>query len=524
MAICSWLALCQDLRRDSCSHQPSWADAGAGPSSRGDESLPIPFSCPACGSSYELSDDFLGQDVECTCGHVSVVSGANGRNASRPEPSRRPKPSKSARGGKSGAQLLARVTCPHCWHRFPPYETLWVAGHPDLNDDPKVAEGQRRFLPSRFDVKGRAIDSKGVACTDLACPECHLTVPRDLLELPPVFVSILGAPSSGKSYFLATAIWQLRRTLSARFRVSFEDADPGANRILHEYEETLFHSNKPDQLVALPKTELDGDLYQAVHMQDRVVLYPRPFVFRLRLMPGHPRIDAEAKLARTLCLYDNAGEHFLPDTDSSSRPGTRHLAVSKALLFLFDPTQHPSIREACRDSSEDPQMLGAVNFRQDRILTEAARRVRAELALGQRDRDTRPLIVAVTKFDAWMSLVGNHRLSMEWVVRQTAGDMCGLHVDQMRAISDQVRGVLNEYVPEIVGAAEAFSENVIYVPVSALGHPPEEAGDALGIRPADIDPIWIELPLLYALHRVIPGLIPSAKKKKRSRQRVAANE
>ena len=486
--------------------------------------MPFQFECSECRGISEIPDEYRGQEVECGCGHVAVATAppTAGRQDGR---STSGIPAGNGRKPKtSGSALLTRVTCPHCWHRFPPHETLWVAGHPDLNDDPKVPEGQRRFLPSRFDVKGRAIDSKGVACTELACPECHLGIPRDLLELPPVFLSILGAPSSGKSYFLATAIWQLRRTLSSHFRVSFEDADPGANRVLHDYEETLFHSNEADKLVALPKTELEGDLYQSVNLQDRVVQYPRPFVFRLRLMPDHRRSADNDKLARTLCLYDNAGEHFLPDADSSSRPGTRHLAVSKALLFLFDPTQHPAVRRACEGKTNDPQMQGSEIYRQDRILTEAARRVRSELALGQRDRDSRPLIVVVTKFDAWMSLVGNHRLDSDWIIRKSNDDMCGLRVDQLRIISNQVRDVLTEHVPEVVSAAEAFSEDVIYVPVSALGQPPEAVGDALGIRPQDIDPIWIEMPLLYALHRVIPGLIPSVKKKSGSGNRASANK
>lgn len=408
-------------------------------------------------------------------------------------------------------KLLSRVTCPHCWHRFRPHETLWVSAHPDLNDDSKIPEGQRRFLPSRFDVTGHAIDSRGVACNQLACPECHLGIPRDLIELPPTFLSILGAPSSGKSYFLATSIWQLRRTLSSRFRVSFEDADPGANQVLHDYEETLFHCVDPEQFVALPKTQLDGDLYQAVQQRDRVVLFPRPFVFRLTPMAGHRHREEEFRLARTLCLYDNAGEHFLPDSDSASQPGTRHLAVSKALLFLFDPTQHPSVRRACAGRTNDPQMESPQIFRQDRILTEAARRIRSELALGQRERDRRPLIVVVTKLDAWLSLVGNARLTTDRVIRSSDSGLHGLQLDSLKAVSKKLRAVLEEHVPEVVAAAESFSEDVTYIPVSALGQPPEIVGDALGIRPANIDPMWIEVPLLYALHRVIPGLIPAIK-------------
>src|SRR5690606_5447676 len=122
----------------------------------------------------------------------------------------------------------------------------------------------RRFLPSRFDPVGRALDVRGEPCHALACPHCHLTYPRDLLELPTTFLSIVGAPGSGKSYFLTSSMWSLRRSLASQFLVSFEDADPDANLKLQDYEQRLFFNDNPRGLVALPKTELDGDLYEQV--------------------------------------------------------------------------------------------------------------------------------------------------------------------------------------------------------------------------------------------------------------------
>lgn len=398
---------------------------------------------------------------------------------------------------------------------------MWVAAHQDLLDDPKYGDRHRRFLPSRFDLLGRAVDPLGEACTEIACPNCLLTIARDLLELPPIFLSILGAPSSGKSYFLATATWQLRRVLSSQFRVSLEDADPAANRKLHEYEELLFLSRDPDEPVALPKTELDGDLYQKAFIRDQTILYARPFVFRLRLLPNHARAADDSQFARTVCLYDNAGENFLPGVDSTTRPGTRHLSVSKALLFLFDPTQHTAFRQACEGYSLDPQMQGAADHkelktltRQDQILTEAANRISAGQPTSQRLRDSRPLIVVVTKFDAWMSLTGNKALVPDWLIQTSPEGVTSLHIGHLRDISDRIRQLLNRHVPEIVNAAEAFSSDVTFIPVSALGTPPElgppgpNGKRALLIRPRDIRPNWIEIPLLYALQRSIPGLIP----------------
>src|SRR4051794_14371504 len=122
-------------------------------------------------------------------------------------------------------RLLRRVTCPHCWTAFPPENVLWIAAHPELLGDTKLGpEDPQRFLPSRFNVDGNALDSKGFVPPSLACPHCHLPAPRALLEAEPFFVSILGTPACGKSYFLTAMTWQLRSILTLEFGVSFADA------------------------------------------------------------------------------------------------------------------------------------------------------------------------------------------------------------------------------------------------------------------------------------------------------------
>jgi hypothetical protein len=48
--------------------------------------------------------------------------------------------------------------------------------------------------------------------------------------------------------------------------------------------------------------------------------------------------------------------------------------------------------------------------------------------------------------------------------------------------------------------------------VSALGRGPEvdSTSGLLTIRPRDVAPMWAEVPMLYALHRSVPGLIVPA--------------
>src|ERR1019366_8497429 len=91
------------------------------------------------------------------------------------------------------------ITCPHCWHVFSPDQILWVSEHADLMGDTVLGpEQSRRFLPSRFNTERQALDAKDTPCRTLACPRCHLVIPRALIENEPLFLSIIGGPASGK--------------------------------------------------------------------------------------------------------------------------------------------------------------------------------------------------------------------------------------------------------------------------------------------------------------------------------------
>ena len=105
----------------------------------------------------------------------------------------------------------------------------------------------------------------------------------------------------------------------------------------------------------------------------------------------HFQRHSAAAAARVLCVYDNAGESFLPGADTAASPVTRHLAQSRVLLFLFDPTQDMRFRRLCRGTTNDPQMLERSErlererpVRQETILAEAAQRVRRSTGLRSR--------------------------------------------------------------------------------------------------------------------------------------------
>ena len=105
---------------------------------------------------------------------------------------------------KVSTELQTQATCPNCWSSFNVEDVKWVAAHDSIIGDTRLGpDAQQRFLPTRFDLPGNAIDIRGMSCQDIACPACHLRIPRSTLYYRPFFVSIAGTPSCGKSFFLA---------------------------------------------------------------------------------------------------------------------------------------------------------------------------------------------------------------------------------------------------------------------------------------------------------------------------------
>lgn len=417
----------------------------------------------------------------------------------------------------SSVKLLKQVRCPYCWELYEPERSLWIAEHDDLRGDSTLGPDEhQRFLPTRFTLSGDAIDAKGFHCSRLACPKCHLPVPRSMLEMDSFLVSIFGAPGSGKSFFLSSMTWELRRAFSQRVCISFTDADPKSNLTLSEMEEHLFLNPDVDRLVPhaslIEKTQVEG--HHSVAYGNQVVNYLQPFLFTMQPQEGHGNVAKRDRLSRVVCLYDNSGESFRPGMDTTSNPVTRHMGYAKILLYVFDPTKDQRFRNLCKGLVSDPQFENKeALFRQESVLAEAASRVRHYARLPQQAKCSQPLVVILTKYDAWSHMLPQDpKGRTEPWIESPGIAMQGLDIPRIEERSQHVRSLLQNVTPEIVATAEAFSERVLYVPVSALGWQSEVEPDSklLAIRPGEVQPYWVTVPLFYALAQAVTGLIPRA--------------
>lgn len=402
--------------------------------------------------------------------------------------------------------LRGTITCLHCWHRFPTHQITYVARHEELRGDPILGDDAYiRFLPTRFNTDGDAIDGRSLACQELACPKCHLIIPNIFLTYEPLFLSLIGVPFSGKSYFLTAMTWELAKVFPKRFKLIFEDVDVISNSMLKDCHETLFLPDDPNKPVGIIKTQLDSAThYDSTVLDGQRVLLPRPLMYNLAPCDNHPNIAHADEIRRVLCMYDNAGEHFLPGQDTTLAPGTQHMAHCRVLMFLFDPTQDPRIREKCRDFSSDPQLSDYSRTQlQATVLTEMASRVRRYGHLPANKKLSQPLMVLVSKSDIWGELIDEDIVTDPYLDSNPAlgGSACDcVDIPRIWRVSNKIRDMLLDLTPEFVASAEGCSEEVIYIPISALGSSPQpqENGNMLVVKPSDIKPSWITVPMIYA--------------------------
>ena len=403
------------------------------------------------------------------------------------------------------------ITCVHCWYKFEPEDVLFIARHPDLDGDPILGpDEQQRFLPSRFTPEGHAIDSEGLVCPEMACPRCHMRVPRSLVTMKPIFLSVVGAPASGKSYLLASMSWKLRTTLPEQFLVSFTDADGAANRWLTDYEERLFVQAADSTLQSIDKTQLRGDLYREVVLTGMRTSLPLPSVFALQAEESslyHREMNHFVQ--RSLVLYDNAGEHFEPGRDSAADPGTQHLLHAESILFMLDPTKSPRFRKAISHEN-DPQLdRTTIVQRQDTVLTETLNRIRLHLGLDGGERYEKPVVILLSKSDLFGGEIAEILEQNPWRWSEDWQTHC-LDVSSLMQTSFTTRALISKHVPEVIKAVEAFARDVLYMPVSALGcspirdplHDGDNDSAMLLVRTGDISPKWVEVPLLYVLFKL----------------------
>jgi len=463
------------------------------------------FLCPFCGQKLKAEETAAGKPVDCpSCRNEFLIPQPFTENADSqsPPPLAEPLPSPPSTDYYQAPQtpssapapnLEGEHNCPVCWLRFDSGDIMHIAVHDSLRGDPTLGEdAQQRFLATRFNNAGQALDALGLPCSDIACPHCRRKLPPGFLEMPHHIISIVGDQSAGKSYFLGVLTKVLPATLYREFGIVFQDSDPTGNAPVNDMRKALFGATTPAQ-AKLAKTVLEGAMYARLPRQGRTVALPLPFVYTMT-----PNGDAQERCA--LIFYDNAGEHFQPGIDIVERPGAQHVASAAGIIFLFDPFNSPEFRHQIGDS-KDPQLEKAVVDQQDIILAEMRARIQAIRNLPIGEKIQTPVAFVIGKSDAWIRLLGSAPLRNPL----QAGK---LELDAIEHNSERLRKLMFELCPGVVANADALSKNVLFFAASSFGHAPIKIGPSEYVPdPARLEPVFVEVPLLWILSQLRPGLL-----------------
>ncbi len=129
--------------------------------------------------------------------------------------------------------------------------------HVDLLGVRRRPGAASRFLPSRFNADGDAVDCADMPCTRSPARDviCGLVL---LLESEPLFASIIGVSGSGKSLFLHGDELGASPTAANYLGVAFTDPDATVIRLLTSSRRRFFFQDDPDKPVQLHKTDVVG--------------------------------------------------------------------------------------------------------------------------------------------------------------------------------------------------------------------------------------------------------------------------
>jgi len=452
------------------------------------------FLCPSCGEKLKAEEEESGRKANCPhCGFGFAVPTAN---AALPK-TEKSSPGEPARDTSFVVpNLEGEFTCPVCWLRFDTGDVMHIAVHDSLRGDPILGEdAQQRFLATRFNNAGQALDAMGIPSSEVACPHCRRKLPPGFLELPHHIISLVGDQSAGKSYFLSVLTKVFPATLYRDFNIVFQDSDPTGNAPVNDMRKALFGAQLPAQ-AKLAKTVFEGAMYERLPRQGRMVALPHPFVYTLT-----PEDKTREQCA--LIFYDNAGEHFQPGVNIVEQPGAQHVASAAGIMYLFDPFNSPEFRRAIRET-KDPQMERPIVDQQDIILAEMRARIQVIRNLRPGEPISTPVAFVVGKCDVWLQLLNGKTL------REPLHDG-KLDLAALEENSNIIRELLHGLCPAVVANAEALSTNVMFFYVSSFGHTPLKIGPGEYVPdPAKLRPVHVEIPLLWILSQICPSLIKSS--------------
>ena len=156
--------------------------------------------CPSCGQKLKAEEEDAGRQVNCP--HCGVEFTVPHPEPAKPPPSLPVEPQRDSAIAPPNSD--GELSCPVCWLRFDTGDVMHIAVHDSLRGDPLLGEdAQQRFLATRFNNAGQAMDAMGLPSSEVACPHCRRKPPRVFLRCRTTLFPSLAIKVPGSHIFSA---------------------------------------------------------------------------------------------------------------------------------------------------------------------------------------------------------------------------------------------------------------------------------------------------------------------------------
>lgn len=377
-----------------------------------------------------------------------------------------------------------KTVCPYCFNSFSKSKVLWRCNSGKcirpaaLETDEvyaeyhNIASAAEKRMPHIIEgakpKKGFArCDKCGDDTNQMICPVCHSVLPRTDEN---IIISVIGAPASGKSYYVGTLIRQLRNYMSS-FGCSVRFTNEESRRMYEDRFETPFNRR-----AVLAKTKQPDENANIVGAN----------------LPILCDMTDDKLKTRTFTFFDAAGENF--ENEGIMRYVAPYISHSDAIILLLDPTQIPAVANTL--AAENPafaQSRAGINTVScEQILNNTAEVIHAHLKSS--GRIDIPLAVGFSKWDL---IENSPSLRPEGVIVSPSPHfMRGFSPEDCDNVSSEIEGMLAHWEQQnFVTLTRQLFKTVKFFGFSAIG-----ADIVRGREIPSIVSKRVEDPFLWLLH------------------------
>lgn len=274
------------------------------------------------------------------------------------------------------------------------------------------------------------------------CPECGMQLPDNIQEDSTEIVSIVGAKSSGKSYYVASLLRQIHESgmLARYYQAS-----------------TMWLMDSKDQYNTRYKSSIDRHMrLKGSNLETNIVKDNPPLLLEVKF--------PKAKNSKVFSFFDAAGENFedLRVVDAI-RP---YLAHSSAIIMILDPMQVVKLRIAI-----DKQFPG-LGTPSESSFTEVLRRTKEiiceELKLNPQKKVNIPLCIAISKWDLVLNTPGLVPEGL-MVSKQNLQNTSSYDPGITETASQELRSLMMDWEANLVTTVDDNFSSVKFFAFSAWG-------------------------------------------------------